>query len=223
MAIARCHGTTKPPPPQARLHRKHNDAATHETRKDVGGISMLHQRKEHNGDKTHITRKDKEGKERATQVCYHVVPRRAHKRSNERPARATNRDQRKCGTNRGARRGKGKTAPTDARLFCIGSTTAPRHTTNEGGWVREERYKHTMVWHEGGGACAHTYAQVQRQVFFTPRRRNERGANDARRRPTYPHSSFCLTGRNGIESQRRERQRHTPGRRQGKSACQGEG
>ena len=56
-----------------------------------------------------------------------------------------------------------------------------------------------------------------------PRRRNERGANDARRRPTYPPHSFCLTGRNERESRRRERQRHTPGQRQGKSAFQGEG
>ena len=91
--MARCHGMTKPPPPHAHLHREHNDAATHETCKDVGEIGMLHPRKEHSGDKTRTTRKDKEGKERATQVCYHVVPGRAHERSNERPARATNRDQ----------------------------------------------------------------------------------------------------------------------------------
>ena len=114
--MARCHGTTKPPPPHARLHREHNAAATHGTRKDVGEISMLHPRKEHNGDKTRITRKDKEGKEGATQVCYHVVPRRAHERSNEHPARATNRDQRRCGTNMGAGRGIGKRGPTHARL-----------------------------------------------------------------------------------------------------------
>ena len=56
---------------------------------------MLHQRKEHNGYRTHIPQKDKEGKEGATQVCYHVVPRRAHERSNERPARATTQDQKK--------------------------------------------------------------------------------------------------------------------------------
>ena len=94
--MARCHGMTKPPPPHARLHRpEHNAAATHGTRKDVGEISRLHQSKEHNGDKTRITRKDKEGKEGATQVCYYVVPRRANERSNERPARATNRDQKK--------------------------------------------------------------------------------------------------------------------------------
>ena len=93
--MARCHGTIKPPPPHARLHREHNAAATHGTRKDVGEISMLHPRKEHNGDKTRITRREKEGKEGATQVCYHVVPGRAHERSNERPARATNRDQKK--------------------------------------------------------------------------------------------------------------------------------
>ena len=113
--MARCHGRTKPLPPHACLHREHNAAATHGTRKDVGERSMLHPRKEHNGDKTRITRKDKEGKERATQVCYHVVPRRAHERSNERPARATNRDERRCGTNQGAGRGKGKRAPTHAR------------------------------------------------------------------------------------------------------------
>ena len=77
---------------------------------------MLHPRKERNGDKTHMTQKDKEGKEGATQVCYHVVPRRAHERSNERPACATNRDQQRCGTNGGAGRGKGKRAPTHARL-----------------------------------------------------------------------------------------------------------
>ena len=64
---------------------------------------------------------------------------------------------------------------------------------------------------------------MRRQVCYTPRRRNENGANDARRRPTYPHPSFCPTGRNGRESRRGERQRHIPGRRQGKSACQGEG
>ena len=29
------------------------------------------------------------------QVCYHVVPRRAHERTNEPPARATNREQKK--------------------------------------------------------------------------------------------------------------------------------
>ena len=115
--MTRCHGTTKTPPPHARLHREHNAAATHGTRKDVGAISMLHPRKEHNGDKTHITQKYKEGKEAATSVCYHVVPRRAHERSNERPARATNRDQQRCGTNRGAGRGIGKRAPTHARLF----------------------------------------------------------------------------------------------------------
>ena len=107
--MARCHGTTKPPPPHARLHREHNDAATHETSKNVGEISMLHPRKEHNGDKTRITRQDKEGKKGATQVCYHVVPRRAHERSN--------RDQRSCGTNQGAGRGIEKRAPTHARLF----------------------------------------------------------------------------------------------------------
>ena len=53
--MARCHGTTKPPPPHACLHREHNAAATHGTRKDVGEISILHPRKEHNGDKTRIT------------------------------------------------------------------------------------------------------------------------------------------------------------------------
>ena len=58
----------KAPPPHARLHREHNAAATHGTRKDVGEISMLHPRKEHNGDKTHITRKEKEGNEGARQV-----------------------------------------------------------------------------------------------------------------------------------------------------------
>ena len=115
--MARCHGTTKPPPPHARLHREHNAAATHETRKDVGEISMLHPRKEHNGDKTRITRKDKEGGEKATQVCYHVVPRCAHESSNERPARATNRDQRRCGTNQGAGRGIRRRAPTNAHFF----------------------------------------------------------------------------------------------------------
>ena len=115
--MARCHGTTKPLPPHARLHREHNAAATHGTRKDVGEISMLHPRKEHNGNKTHITRKDEEGKEGATQVCYHVVPHRAHKRSNERPAHATKRDQRRCGTNQGAGRGIGKRAPTHTRPF----------------------------------------------------------------------------------------------------------
>ena len=45
----------------------------------------------------------------------------------------------------------------------------------------------------------------------------------SRRRPTYPPPSSCLTGRNERESRRRERQRHTPGRSQGKSACQREG
>ena len=115
--MARYHGTTKPPPLHARLHRERNAAATHRTRKDVCEISMLHPRKEHNGDKTRIRRKDKEGKEGDMQVCYHVVPRRAHERSNERPACTTNRDQRRCGTNQGAGRGIGEGAPTNARLF----------------------------------------------------------------------------------------------------------
>ena len=64
---------------------------------------------------------------------------------------------------------------------------------------------------------------MRRQVCYTPRRRNERGANEAGRRPTYPDPSFCPTGRNERGSRRRERQTHTPGRRQEKSACQGEG
>ena len=68
--MARCHGTTKPPPPHARLHREHNDAATQRTRKDVGEIIMLHPRQEHNGDKTRITRKDKEGKEQRARTKY---------------------------------------------------------------------------------------------------------------------------------------------------------
>ena len=37
--MARCHCTTKPPPPHARLHREHNAVATHGTHKDVGEIS----------------------------------------------------------------------------------------------------------------------------------------------------------------------------------------
>ena len=68
--MARRHGTTKPPPPHACLHREQNAAATHGTRKDVRGISMLHPRKEHNGDKTRITRKDKEGKEQGARSKY---------------------------------------------------------------------------------------------------------------------------------------------------------
>ena len=70
MAMARCHGTTQPPPPHARLHREHNTAATHGTRKDVGEISMLHPPKEHKGDKTRITGKDKEGKEQGARSKY---------------------------------------------------------------------------------------------------------------------------------------------------------
>ena len=98
--------------------------------------------REYNGDKTRNTRKDTEGKEGATQVCYHVMPHRAHGRSNERkeqkkevwantrprckckydmhharPIRATNRDQQRCGTNQGAGRGKGKRAPAHACPF----------------------------------------------------------------------------------------------------------
>ena len=115
--MARCHGMTKPPPPHAHLQGEYNDAAAHETRKDVGEVSMLHPRKEHKGDKTRITRKDKEGKEGTTQVCYHVVPRRAHERINERPARATNRDQQRCGTNQGAGGGIGNRAPTHTPPF----------------------------------------------------------------------------------------------------------
>ena len=45
--------------------------------------------------------------------------------------------------------------PTHAP-FCIGYTTAPRQTTYKKVWVRGERHNHTMVWREGGGACAHT-------------------------------------------------------------------
>ena len=115
--MARCHGTTKPWPPPPVCIGSTTPPRHTEHAKMWHEISMLHTRKEHNGDKTRITRKDKEGKEGATQVCYHVVPRCAHKRSNERPARATNRDQRRCGTNQGAGRGIGKRAPTHARLF----------------------------------------------------------------------------------------------------------
>ena len=68
--MARRHGTKKTPPPHAPLHREHNDAATHETRKDVSEISMLHPRKEHNGDKTRITRKGKAGKEQGARSKY---------------------------------------------------------------------------------------------------------------------------------------------------------
>ena len=53
--MARCHYTTKPPPPHARLHREHNAAARHGTRKDVGEMSMLHRREEDNSNKTCIT------------------------------------------------------------------------------------------------------------------------------------------------------------------------
>ena len=51
---------------------------------------MSNPRKEHNSNKTRITRKDEEGKEGAKEVCSHVVPRHAHERSNEHPARAAN-------------------------------------------------------------------------------------------------------------------------------------
>ena len=78
---------------------------------------MLQPRKGHSGEKTHITRNSKEGKEGPKQVCYDIKPRRAHERSNERPARATNRDQRRCGTNQVAGRGIGRRDPTHARLF----------------------------------------------------------------------------------------------------------
>ena len=71
--MARRHDTTKPPPPHARLHREHNAAATHGTHKKVGGISMLHPRREQNGDKTHITREDKEGKEQGARSKYVTV------------------------------------------------------------------------------------------------------------------------------------------------------
>ena len=74
--MARCHGTTKLPPPHARLHREYNAAARHGTRKHVGEISMLHQRKEHNGDRTRITRQDKEGKEQgASMLPCRATPR----------------------------------------------------------------------------------------------------------------------------------------------------
>ena len=68
--MARCHCTTKPPPPHARLHREQTAAATQGTHKDVGEMGMLHPRKEHNGDKTRITRKGKEGKEQGTTSKY---------------------------------------------------------------------------------------------------------------------------------------------------------
>ena len=71
--MARRHDTTKPSPPHARLHREHNAAATHGTRKKVCEISMLHPRKEQNGDKTHITRDDKEGKEQGARSKYVTV------------------------------------------------------------------------------------------------------------------------------------------------------
>ena len=77
--MARRHDTTKPLPPHARLHREHNAAVTHGTRKKVGQISMLHPRKEHNGDKTAITREDKEGKEQ--QARRSMLPCRATPRT----------------------------------------------------------------------------------------------------------------------------------------------
>ena len=43
--MTRGHGMTKPPLPHAHLHREYNGAVTHETRKDVGEVSMLHPRK----------------------------------------------------------------------------------------------------------------------------------------------------------------------------------
>ena len=73
MATARRHDTTKPPPPQARLHREHNAAGTHGTRKIVREISMSHPRKEQNGDKTRITQEDKEGKEQGARSKYVTV------------------------------------------------------------------------------------------------------------------------------------------------------
>ena len=71
--MARRHDTTKPPPPHARLHKEHNAAVTHGTRKKVGEKSTLHPRKEHNGDKTHITREEKEGEERDARSKYVTV------------------------------------------------------------------------------------------------------------------------------------------------------
>ena len=71
--MARHHDTTKPPLTRARLHREHNAAATHGTRKMVGGISMLHPRRERNGDKRHNTRENKEGKEQGARSRYVTV------------------------------------------------------------------------------------------------------------------------------------------------------
>ena len=71
--MARRHDTTKPLPPHARLHREHNAAATHGTRKNVGEINMLHPRIEYNGDKTHITQEDKKGKEQGAKSKYVTV------------------------------------------------------------------------------------------------------------------------------------------------------
>ena len=79
--MARRHDTTKPPLPHARLHREHNAAVTHGTRKKVGEISMLHPRMGQNGDKTHNTREDKEGKEQgARSKCVAVSCHAAHTR-----------------------------------------------------------------------------------------------------------------------------------------------
>ena len=87
--MVRRHDTTKPPPPPARLHRQHNAAVTHGTRKKVGEISMLHPGKERNGDKTHITREDREGKEQGARskyvtVLYHAA--RTREATSARPA-----------------------------------------------------------------------------------------------------------------------------------------
>ena len=196
---------------------------------------MLHPRKEHNGDKTRITRNGKQGKEGATQVCYHVVPRRAHERSNERPACATNRNQRRCGTDQGAGRGIGKRAPTHACLFLHreynGTTT---NNTRKGVGTGRETQAHHGMARRGRSVRTHVDKSATAGMLYpaTPQRtwcqrcttkahipppfllshRAQRERKPAKRK-TETHTRAeagkkCMPGRRAGREKGKERQRH---------------
>ena len=102
----------------------------------------------------HVTPRTLEGQRTkvAKEVCHAAHTREA---TSARPAPPTETNKSVEPTReQGGEQGRGP--PLTQVSFCIRSTTAPRQTTHERVWVREERHKHTMVWHEGGGADAHT-------------------------------------------------------------------
>ena len=87
--MTRCHGTTKPPPPHAHLHREHNAAATDGTRKDVREVCYIYARSvtatRHTSHKK-IRRERREPRKYVTMSCDAVHTREA---TSARPAPPT--------------------------------------------------------------------------------------------------------------------------------------